>query len=103
MERHYPPFVVQLANTDPSFAEIVAREHDLYEAAGGLDGKTKALIHLAVDAYAGSTGVKPIADLCRRAGGSEREISEALRIAHLVAGNRVLVSAAAAFVGEREA
>ena len=103
MERHYPPFVVQLANTDPSFAEIVAREHDLYEAAGGLDGKTKALIHLAVDAYAGSTGVKPIADLCRRAGATEQEISEALRIAHLVAGNRVLVSAAAAFVGEREA
>ncbi len=102
MERHYPPFVVQLADTDPSLADVVAREHDLHETAGSLDRKTKMLIHLAVDAYAGSTGVKPIADLCRRAGATEREISEALRIAHLVAGNRVLVSAAAAFAGDPE-
>jgi alkylhydroperoxidase/carboxymuconolactone decarboxylase family protein YurZ len=102
MERHYPPFVVQLAGTDPSLAKIVADEHDLFEAGGALDGKTKMLIHLAVDTYAGSTAVKPIADLCRRAGASEGEICEALRIAHLIAGNRVLVSAEAAFAGERE-
>lgn len=99
MDSRYPPFVVELGNTDPALAEIVRRQHDLYFSAGSLDSRTRMLIHLAVDAYAGSTGVGPIAAMCRRVGASDADIAEALRIAHLVAGNKVLVSAAGAFDG----
>ncbi len=66
-------------------------------APGALDPKVKSLISLAVDAFAGSSGVRPLADAARRAGATEAEIAEALRLAYYVAGNKALFSTMATF------
>lgn len=96
----YPDFIEQLSHTDPTLFELVARQHDLVLGAEGVDSKITLLIMLAVDAFAGSSGVAPLAALARRNGASEVEIGQAVRIASHVAGNRVLASAAAAFSAE---
>ncbi len=99
-----PPFLSHLASADPELHSVVAAEHDLVmSATGSLGRKQTMLILLAVDAFAGSSGVGPISGACRKAGASDVEIAEALRVAHLVAGNRVLATAAAAFEGARQA
>lgn len=97
MRSPYPPFIEQLRRTDPGFFELAARQCDLVMGPGALDPKSKALILLAVDAFAGSSGVAPLADQARRLGASEQEIAEALRIAAHVAGGTVLAAATAAF------
>ncbi len=94
----YPPHIQQLSTTDPAFFELVAREHDLVMGPGAMDVKSKLLVLLAVDAYAGSTGVAPIAEAARRCGASQHEIVETLRIATHVAGGRVLTAAAPALL-----
>ena len=97
MNNYYPPFVQALKETDPAMYRIVTDKFDLVMGAGELDQKTKLLIALAVDSYAGSTGVNGIANAARKAGASENEITEALRIAYHIAGNKVLASSSLAF------
>lgn len=97
MSKHYPPFILKLENTDRELFSLITELYDLVMGPGALDVKTKLLITLAVDAFAGSTGVKPIADAAQRAGASETEVSEALRIACLVAGNKVLFATQGVF------
>ena len=97
MSQHYPPFIQKIEKSDPELFKIVAESHDLVMQPGTLDAKTKLLITLAVDAFAGSTGVKGISDAARRAGATEAEIVEALRLAYYVAGNKTLFTAMAAF------
>ncbi len=97
MNKHYPPFIQKIEQTDPEFFRVVAESHDLIMGPGTLDPNVKALISLAVDAFAGSSGVKPLADVARRAGATEAEIAEALRLAYYVAGNKVLFTAMVAF------
>jgi alkylhydroperoxidase/carboxymuconolactone decarboxylase family protein YurZ len=98
MKSPHPPFLSDLARTDPSFHAVVAAEHDLVMSSeGALDPKQRMLIFLAVDAYAGSSGVGPISEACRRLGATGAEVAQALRIAHLVAGHRVLAAATPVF------
>ncbi len=101
MNKHYPPFIQKMEKTDPELFKIVTESHDLIMAPGALDPKVKLLISLAVDAFAGSSGVRPLADVARRAGATEAEIAEALRFAYYVAGNKALFSAMAAFDDNR--
>jgi alkylhydroperoxidase/carboxymuconolactone decarboxylase family protein YurZ len=83
--------------SDPDLYSAVAACHGVTMGQGVLDPKTKLLIALAVDAYAGSTGVKGIAAAARAAGATDAEIAETLRVPYYVAGNRVLVAAVSAF------
>jgi alkylhydroperoxidase/carboxymuconolactone decarboxylase family protein YurZ len=95
--KHYPPFIKRIEKTDPDLFKVVTESHDLIMEPGVLGTKTKLLITLAVDAFAGSSGVRGIADAARRAGATEAEIIEALRLAYYVAGNKALFTAVAAF------
>lgn len=97
MQSQYPPFIRNLENSDPDLFRVVAESHDVAMGPGALDAKTKLLIALAVDAYAGSTGVNGIAHAARMAGATDTEIAEAVRLSYYVAGNRALFSAMAAF------
>jgi alkylhydroperoxidase/carboxymuconolactone decarboxylase family protein YurZ len=97
VNNHYPPFIQKMEKIDPVFFRAVAESHDLALAPGALDPKVKSLILLAVDAFAGSSGVSPLADAARRAGATEAEIIEALRLAYCIGGNKVLSAAMAAF------
>ena len=49
----YPPFIEKLEKVDPEFFPVVTAQHDKVMAAGAIDVKTKFLILLALDAYAG--------------------------------------------------
>jgi alkylhydroperoxidase/carboxymuconolactone decarboxylase family protein YurZ len=97
MNAPYPPFIQDLQRTDPALHELVARKHDLVMGPGALDARTNLLILLAVDAFAGSSGVRGISAAARQQGASDAQLAEAIRIAFHVAGNKVLVSGAAAF------
>jgi alkylhydroperoxidase/carboxymuconolactone decarboxylase family protein YurZ len=88
--KQYPPFIQKLEKTDPDFYRLVVNQHDAVMGQGVLEIKTKFLILLALDAYAGSSGVKSIAEVARKLGATENEIAESLRIAYHVAGNKVL-------------
>ncbi|MFZ5626982.1 MAG: carboxymuconolactone decarboxylase family protein [Bacillota bacterium] len=58
----------------------------------------QALIALALDAYANSSGgVKSLARTARELGATVGEIAEALRIAYMVAGMGTLVTSRSAY------
>lgn len=97
MRTQYPPFMQKVQKSDPELFKVITESHDLVMKPGTLDAKTKLLITLAVDAFAGSSGVKGIADAARRTGATDAEIVEALRLAYYVAGNKALFTAMAAF------
>ncbi len=100
MSKNYPPFINILERTDLKFHVNVTGLFDLAMAPGDLDGKTKILIALALDALSGSAmGVKSLAQAARGMGVTDAQIAEALRIAHMVAGNAVLEASRAAFEG----
>ena len=88
--KQYPPFIEKLGKTDPELYQIVISQHDKVMSPGAIDIKTKFLILLALDAYAGSSGVKGISEAARKMGATEGEIAESLRIAYHIAGNKVL-------------
>jgi alkylhydroperoxidase/carboxymuconolactone decarboxylase family protein YurZ len=97
MPNQYPPFMQKAERSDPALFKVVADSHQLVMQPGALDAKTKLLIMVAVDAFAGSAGVKGIAAAARAAGATDTEIAEALRVAYYVAGNKALFTAMAAF------
>lgn len=91
MSNKYPPIVSNLENADPKLYEKVTGIFDLVMSQGELDIKTKILIAMAVDAYAGSAeGVKALAGVAKSMGATEAQIREALRIPYQVAGNKIL-------------
>jgi len=90
MNKQYTPFIQKLEKIDSEMYQIVSAQHDKVMGPGVLDAKTKFLILLAVDAYAGLTGVRNISDVARKMGATETEIAESLRIAYHNAGNKVL-------------
>jgi alkylhydroperoxidase/carboxymuconolactone decarboxylase family protein YurZ len=67
-------------------------------APGELEPKVKALIAMALDAYANSpAGVKSLSKSARALGATEGEIAEALRIAYYVAGMKTLAATCSAY------
>lgn len=94
---HYPLFIQNLEKVDNELFKIAKEKQDLIMRPGSLDVKTKFLILLSLDVLAGSSGVKGISEAARKAGASEEEIIESLRIAYLVAGNKVLNTSMNAF------
>lgn len=98
MNKSYPEFISKLEGTDPKMFHQVSSIFDLAMTPGELDAKTKILISLALDALAGEEeGVRTLSKVARNMGISDAQISEALRIAYLVAGNKVLGASRAAF------
>jgi alkylhydroperoxidase/carboxymuconolactone decarboxylase family protein YurZ len=93
----YPKFIQDLEKSDLELFKVASSSADLAMRPGVLDLKTKMLIILALDAFAGSEGVKPVADMLRQMGVTEQEIKEALEIPYFVAGNKVLHARALAF------
>lgn len=90
MNTPYPPFLQLLEKSDPELFRTLAESHDQIMNQGVLERKIKLLISLAVDVFAGSPGVKPLAEAARQAGATEAEILETLQLAdHLAAGNPV--------------
>ena len=93
-----PKFIDQLRYNDPQLHEAVAAVADLAMSPGALDGKTKLLIAIALDALCGAKkGVEILAKQAKKAGVTKEEIAEALRLAYFVAGNGVLAVAGEAF------
>ncbi|MGE5708380.1 MAG: carboxymuconolactone decarboxylase family protein [Bacteroidota bacterium] len=93
----YPPFLQEIKDMDPAFFGGITQIWDLAMTPGELDGKTKILIALALDALAGSReGVESVAALARKMGIKEGEINEALRLSYLVAANKALDTFASA-------
>jgi alkylhydroperoxidase/carboxymuconolactone decarboxylase family protein YurZ len=98
MEKSYPLLIAELEKTDKRFFESVKLVYDLATGPGELDGKTKILISLALDAALGlPNGVKALADTARSMGISDAQIAEALRLAYLTAGMGTLAASKAAF------
>ena len=97
MMKNYPKFYEDIKNSDPELYELITSKYDLVMRPGAIDLKTKLLIFLAVDAFAGSSGVKPIAEIAKKLGAGKDEILEAMRIAYSVAGNRVLHTASVVY------
>ena len=92
-----PKFVADLAQTDPPMFRLLQDTIDLAMQPGVLDGKTKLLIALALDAFKGSeAGVRSLAGQARDEGATEDEIQEVLRIAYLISTMECLKAGAAA-------
>jgi alkylhydroperoxidase/carboxymuconolactone decarboxylase family protein YurZ len=93
-----PWFVQKLAESDPELYRQVSQSIAAATGPGALDEKTKLLIILAIDAFKGSPpGVKAVAEQARRAGATEPEIRETMRIACLVSSMDCLNASAHAF------
>jgi alkylhydroperoxidase/carboxymuconolactone decarboxylase family protein YurZ len=93
-----PKFIDELKGYDPEFHAPVSTIAEMAMAPGALDGKTKLLIAIALDALGGhKKGVENLAKAAKKAGVSKEEVAEALRLAYFVAGNGVLALAEEAF------
>lgn len=93
-----PWFVQKLAENDPELHRQVVQGIELATGPGALDEKIKILIVLALDAFKGSSpGVKAVVEQARRAGATEPEIRETLRIAYLVSGMDCLGASSQAY------
>ena len=98
--KHYPKFYELIQKSDPELYSEITTMYDLVMRPGAIDMKTKLLILLAVDAYAGSSGVKPISEVAKKNGASQEEILESIRIAYSVGANRILHTASSVFADE---
>lgn len=93
-----PKFIDELRYNDPKLHESVSSVAGLAMSPGALDGKTKLLIAIALDALMGSQkGVKHLTKQAKKAGITKEEVAEALRLAYFVAGNGVLAVSGKAF------
>lgn len=93
MSKNHPLFITALEKSDPELYKAVSGLFDLSMAPGGLDAKTKVLIALAIDAFSGSAeGVRSLAAAARGMGITEGQISEAVRIAYMISGNKTLAA-----------
>lgn len=94
-----PPFLEPLQKWDPAFVEQVARiRQDAYYRPSALDVRTKLLIALALDLFAGAeSGTAMLAQRAREAGATDAEIADVARVCYSVAGLQRLATAAHAF------
>ena len=85
---------------DPELLKLVEQGRELALNDGALSKKVKLLIAMALDASQGATnGVRSLARQALNAGATEREIMEALRVAHFICGVGSVYTAAHAFEG----
>ena len=90
-------FMDNLKIHDPQFFETVSKVMSQAEGPGALDAKTKALMIVALDSAGGSPqGAKHAAARARSLGATKAEITEAVRLAFVVAGVPGLVAGLAA-------
>ncbi len=72
---------------DPAFFEHVDNSHEFALGDGVLSKKFKLLIAMALDSAAGTVdGVKSLAQAAMKAGATEQEITETLRVAQYISG-----------------
>ncbi len=82
---------------DPDLLELVTNTEGFALADGALPKKVKLLIAMALDAAHGaSEGVKALAQAAQKAGATNEEITEALRVAQYVSGVGSVYTAARA-------
>jgi alkylhydroperoxidase/carboxymuconolactone decarboxylase family protein YurZ len=76
-----------LETADPQLLKLVFDTQNLALADGALPRKIKLLIAMALDAAHGATdGVKSLADQAIKAGATQAEIMEAVRVTQYVSG-----------------
>jgi len=90
------PRLREFVQVDPGFAELVMRVRtEAYGTPGALDVKTKLLIAMALDMFAGKEdGAEGLARLACEHGATAAEIAEVAKICYAVGGFQKLVAAA---------
>ena len=82
---------------DPELPKLVESTNRFALTDGALPGKFKLLIAMALDASLGAVqGVKMLAQAAMRAGATEEEITEAVRVAYYISGVGSVYTAAQA-------
>ena len=83
---------------DPQLLKLVEDTHSLALADGALSRKFKLLIAMALDASQGTAeGVRSLAQQALKAGATQEEITEAIRVAQYICGVGSVYTAAHAF------
>ena len=83
---------------DPELLKLIQSTHSFALTDGALPRKFKLLIAMALDAAHGSAdGVKSLADQAMKAGATQAEIMEAIRVTQYVSGAGAVYTAARAF------
>ena len=86
-----------LEKIDPELLKLVQNTNAFALADGALPRKIKLLIAMALDAAHGSAdGVKSLADQAMKAGATQAEIVEAIRVTQYVSGAGAVYTAARA-------
>ena len=85
---------------DSDLFELVKNTRELALSDGALPKRFKLLIAMALDASHGTVeGVKSLAQAAMQAGATEKEITEALRVAQYISGVGCIYTAARALKG----
>ena len=97
-EAALPPWMQELNERDPQFAEMCAQQREYVLQDGAIPAKYKILMTMIVDAItAHPDGCTNIANRARAAGATEAEVTEAVQVAYLFGGTPALVTACNAF------
>jgi alkylhydroperoxidase/carboxymuconolactone decarboxylase family protein YurZ len=92
------PCLKILQEHDPEYGKVFAPLFETTFAPGALDAKTKMLIAMAVNASTGmGYGCSEIAKILKDMGTSNKEISEALRVASTVRAIQGVVTGSEAY------
>ena len=93
----YDP-LAKLETLDPEMRGRLREQSEFVFADGALSGKVKLLMAMAFDAAHGTeSGTRSLASQARKAGASDKEIAEALRVAYHLTGVGCLYTASKAF------
>lgn len=86
-----------IGSLDPEMRERLREQNEFVYSDGAIPRKIKLLIALAFDAAHGAeNGVRSLAAQAKKAGATDQEITEALRVAYHLTGVGCLYTAAAA-------
>ncbi len=86
-----------LESIDPELLKRMKDDSEFTYSDGALSKKIKLLIAMSLDASAGTVqGTASLARQAMQAGATKEEISEALRVTHLISGAGSIYTAAAA-------
>ena len=97
-ESELPEFLQTLKEKDPEYAANLLENFAETQNDGALSAKTKLLIALALDAGNGDMdGVKALSEHARKAGATEDEILEVVKVIGSVCGFQRLFYASKAF------
>jgi alkylhydroperoxidase/carboxymuconolactone decarboxylase family protein YurZ len=96
-EKHMPYDPLDaLSRIDPEMLKRLREQNEFVYADGALPRKVKLLIAMAFDAAHGAeNGVRSLASQAKKAGASNQEIAEALRVACHLSGVGALYTASA--------